>query len=909
MASESQQWAGDQAQNRSVFEISMGSPHVSTQIEKIERKIENFHAQFDMILQKISAPVQQVAVQQPAARGHPNLKWGSEQQVKPPFPPPIQQPAAPTKASWEIAIDKLADATRISIEQSNQNLQKIQQTINQNMQNMQASITNLERQFGQLAGNITEREKEKFPSQTVPNPRGTSDCNAVRALRSGKSYNNCAKEKIDDKDKAVKINNPVSESLSGQNLNSPEPAPVQKSERIYDPHLPYPERLQPQLKDQQLRDFMQTLANVQINLPLLDAKIPSYAKFLKDVCTHKRKLMDYEKVILTEQCSAVLLHKLPPKRKDPGSFTISCTIGNSNFKRALIDLGASINLMPYSVFQWLGQGELNHTSVILQLADWSIANPRGIIEDLIIKVNNLYLPTDFVVLDMDEDLQTPIILGRPFMATTRTLIDVEAGTLTLRVQDQSVVFNLFDAAKQPAEKLDYIKGISPAICMHKILMEEGIKPTVDAQRCLNPIMKEVVQTEVMNLTPVVPKRTGVTVVKNDNNELIPTRLTTGWRMGVDYRKPNSAITKDHFPLPFIDQMLERLVGRAFYCFLDGSSGYNQIPIAPEDQEKTTFTCPFGTFAYRWMPFGLCNAPATFQRCMMSIFFGLVEQIVEVFMDDFSVFGDSFDQCLQNLSLVLQRCEETNLVLNWEKCHFMVKQGIVLGHLVSRKGIEVDKAKIDVITKLPPPITVKSCLEAFNKLKTLLTSTYIIAAPEWSLPFKLMCDASDYAIGAVLVQRKGKFPHVIYYASRTLNDAQLNYATTEKELLAVVFALKKFRSYLVGAKVIIYTDHATLKYLLSKKDAKPSLIRRVLLLQEFDLEIKDKKGSENVVVDYLSRLILPTTTEEDSLPLSESFLDEQLYAVHNNIPWFVGLVNYLAKRVLLPDFSFQQKKKF
>ncbi|VVA39030.1 Hypothetical predicted protein, partial [Prunus dulcis] len=213
-----------------------------------------------------------------------------------------------------------------------------------------------------------------------------------------------------------------------------------------------------------------------------------------------------------------------------------------------------------------------------------------------------------------------------------------------------------------------------------------------------------------------------------------------------------------------------------------------------------------------------------------------------------------------------------------------------------KGIEVDKAKIDVIAKLPPPTSVKgvrsflghagfyrrfikdfskisrplctllakdtpfnfdkACLEAFNKLKALLTSAPIIAAPNWDLPFELMCDASDYAVGAVLGQRKDKLPHVIYYASRTLNDAQLNYATTEKELLAVVFALEKFRSYLVGAKIIVYKDHAALKYLLSKKDAKPRLIRWVLLLQEFDLEIQDKKGSENVVADHLSRLIIP-----------------------------------------------------
>ncbi|KAI5317650.1 hypothetical protein L3X38_037357 [Prunus dulcis] len=162
----------------------------------------------------------------------------------------------------------------------------------------------------------------------------------------------------------------------------------------------------------------------------------------------------------------------------------------------------------------------------------------------------------------------------------------------------------------------------------------------------------------------------------------------------------------------------------------------------------------------------------------------------------------------------------------------------------------------------------------------------------------MCDASDYAIGAVLGQRKDKLHHVIYYASHTLNDAQFNYATTEKELLAVVFTLEKFRSYLVGAKIIVYTDHAALKYLLSKKDAKPRLIRWVLLLEEFDLE-----------ADHLSRLIIPAATEADSLPLSESFPNEQLFAVKIDTPWFADIVNYLAKGAVHPDFSYQQKKKF
>nr|GEY84969.1 reverse transcriptase domain-containing protein [Tanacetum cinerariifolium] len=156
----------------------------------------------------------------------------------------------------------------------------------------------------------------------------------------------------------------------------------------------------------------------------------------------------------------------------------------------------------------------------------------------------------------------------------------------------------------------------------------------------------------------------------------------------------------------MDQMLERLVGNEYYCFLDGFFGYFQIPIDPKDQEKTTFTCPYGTFAYKRMPFGLCNSPGTFQRCMMAIFHDMIEQTMEVFMDDFSVFGNSFFTCLTNLEKMLKRCEDTKLALNWEKSHFMVKEGIVLGHKISKKGIEVDKAKIEVISKLPHPTTVK-----------------------------------------------------------------------------------------------------------------------------------------------------------------------------------------------------------
>ncbi|KAJ9545103.1 hypothetical protein OSB04_024810 [Centaurea solstitialis] len=775
--------------------------------------------------------------------------------------------------------------------------------------------------------------------------------------------------------------------------------------------VPYPARLRKEKKEAQYRKFIDLIKRVDINVPLVDliAGVPSYARFLKELVANNARMGTEEIAFLNAEYSATLSDTL--KKGDPGSFIIPCYFGKSVSCRALADLGASINLMPLSFYQKLGLKGLKSTRMTIQLADRSIKYPVGVAEDVIVQVDRFEFPADFVILDIKDEVKVPLILGRPFLNTASAIIhelkqedkvrvktsleeppDLELKDLPENLEYQFlegnnsllvIISSLLTAdeknrlievlkkhKKALAWKISDIPGISPSFCTHKILMEDNFKPCVQKQRRLNPKMQEVVKKEVIKLldtgiiyvisdspwvspVQVVPKKGGLTVVTNDNNELVPTRTVTGWRVCIDYRKLNDATRKDHFPLPFIDQMLERLAGNEYYCFLDGFSGYFQIPIDPEDQEKTTFTCPFGTFAYRRMPFGLCNAPATFQRCMTAIFQDMIENCMEVFMDDFSVFGNSFDDCLSSLDRVLARCEESHLVLNWEKCHFMVRKGIVLGHKISKDGLEVDKAKIDTISKLPPPTNIKGvrsflghagfyrrfiqdfskisrpltkllekdapfifdekCISAFETLKWHLTNAPIMVPPDWDQPFEIMCDAIDYAVSAVLGQRKNNHFQPICYASRTLNDAQENYTTTEKELLAVVFAIEKFRSYLVLSKIIVYTDHSTLKYLFAKPDAKPRLIRWILLLQEFDIEIRDKRGAENLAADHLSRLENPYMDSGGIEVIRDKFPDEGLNMIktigEDPIPWYADFANYLAAGVLVKGMTHQQKGKF
>ncbi|GJR70628.1 reverse transcriptase domain-containing protein [Tanacetum coccineum] len=643
---------------------------------------------------------------------------------------------------------------------------------------------------------------------------------------------------------------------------------------------------------------------------------------------------------LNENCSAVILNKLPKKLGDPGRFLIPCEFLGINTCNALADLGASINLMPYSVWKNLSLPELTPTCMTLELAD------------------------HFMVVDFEPDPRVPLILGRSFLKTSRALIDVYEGEITLRVGREAITFNLDQTSRytanynhMTANRIDVIDmaceeysqevlGFSQTdfllfeeadsflaieddptspkvdptyydpdgdILLLEAILNSDPSPPPNQGNYLLEIRKDLKicetnnekssvneppEVELKDLPPHLEyaflegnDKLPVIIAKDLKNEekaalievLKSHKRAIAWKLsdikGIDpeFCTHKILMEEDYEPTvqhqrrvnPKIHDVIKKEVEKLLDAgLIYPISDSPWIPIDPKDQEKTTFTCPYGTFAYRRMPFGLCNAPGTFQRCMMAIFHDMIEKTMEVFMDDFSVFGDSFSTCLSHLDKMLKWCEDTNLVLNWEKSHFMVKEGIVLGHKISKSGIEVDRAKVDVIAKLPHPTTVKGvrsflghagfflpdvhyktfkiarpmsqlleketpfffskeCIESFNTLKRKLTEAPILIAPEWDLPFELICDASDFAIGAVLGKRKNKHFQPIHCASKTMTEAQAHYTTTEKELLAVVYAFEKFQSYLILSKSIVYTDHSAIKYLFTKKDAKLRLMRWIL----------------------------------------------------------------------------------
>nr|GEU52981.1 reverse transcriptase domain-containing protein [Tanacetum cinerariifolium] len=762
------------------------------------------------------------------------------------------------------------------------------QTQGQNMQNQLTNLTKLITKFVN-SNSASTSSSGTLPRNTIGNPR--SDLKATTT------------QSEVTKDTVNPTNNGSTEDAQPQVAQSE--SPILTSEPVTSP----------------IFELVITPVNLQdmsFKISFADTLIlmPKFASTLKALIGNKEKLSEMARTPLNKHCSAVLRKKLPEKRGDPGKFLIPCDFPGMAECLALADLSASINLMPFSIWKRLSLPDLTPMCMTLELADRLISRPVGVAKDVYVKVGSFHFSTDFVVVDFDVEPRVPLILGRSFLKTERALIDVfeeyshevlgfsdvisngnptpyydpivstTSPTLTpfgnsdflfeevdaflaieddptspevyqpyLDLQGDILLLEAFlndDPSLPPSNQGNYLHEVRnklkiceaksdkssideppevelkdlpphleyaflegddklPVIITKDLSVEEktalitDFEPAVQHQRIVNPKIHDVIKQEVIKLlddgliylisnspwvSPVhcVPKKCAFTVVENEDNELILTRLVMGWRVCIDYRMMlNEPTHKDHFPLPFMDQMLERLAGNQYYCFLNGFSGYFQIPIDPKDQEKTTFTCPYGTFA------------------------------------------------------------------------------------------------------------ITACLLGYD------------------MPFELMYDASDFAIGAVLGQRQDKHFRPIHYASKAMTEAESNYTTTEKEMLAVVYTFEKFRSYLIMNNSIVYMDHSALKYMFSKKDSKVRLLRWVLILQEFTFKVIDTKGAENLATDHLSRQENPRQNVLDPKEINESFPFETLNLVstrgNQSTPWFANFANYHARNFVVRGMSSQQKSKF
>nr|GEV01912.1 reverse transcriptase domain-containing protein [Tanacetum cinerariifolium] len=620
-------------------------------------------------------------------------------------------------------------------------------------------------------------------------------------------------------------------------INEPVVAPKPK------PTIPYPSRANKQKlrkKDDNLAlKFVEIFRNLHFELSFADALLhmSKFALMFKSLLNNKEKLFDVATTPVNKNCSAVILKKFPEKLGDPGKFLIPCDFPEFDECLALADLGASINLMPFSIWKKLSLPELSSTQMIFELAKPIDDSTSRHCRRCFLKVGK----------------------------TVRALIDVYGKELTLHVNDEAITFKVGQTSKysyNDAESInridvidvaceEYVQEVlgfsnnsksgnptpssdpivalsSPSLtpfeggdlileeieaCLTSKSIPPGIDDTdLDLEGDIR-LLEELLNKDPSS-SPLPLKELNVEEIKTVKSSIdeppklelkeLPSHLEYTFLEGTD-KLPviifKELKDEEKFALLKVLKSHKRAITWKISNIKDGFSEYFQIPIDPQDQEKTTFTFPYETFAYRRMPLGLCNSLGMFPRCMMAIFYDMIEKMMEVFMDDFLVFGVSFSSCLSHLDKMIQRCEDTNLVLNGKKCHFMVMEGIVLGHKISKSEIET----------------------------------------------------------------------------------------------------------------IVYMDHSSLKYLLAKQDAKSRLLRWILLLQEFEVIIRDKKRAENLAADHLSRLENPHQDELEKKEIIETFPLETLGMIafrgDSSTLWFSDFANYHAGNFIVKGMSSQQKKKF
>nr|GEY19298.1 hypothetical protein [Tanacetum cinerariifolium] len=693
------------------------------------------------------------------------------------------------------------------------------------------------------------------------------------------------------------------------------------------PSIPYPSRLHDQklcdkANDQREKIF-QMFKDLNFNISFTDALIlmPKFGPPIKTLLTNKDKLYELARTPLNEHCLAVILKKLPKKLGDPDKFLIPCDFPGMAECLALADLDESINLMPLSVWNKLSLLDLSPTYMTLELADRLISCPVGVVEDVFVKVGTFHFSADFVVVDFDADPRVPLILRRSFLKIERALIDMFE------------VLGFFDVivSGNPTSYYDSIVSTtSPTLTTFgesDFLLEE-----VDAFLALedDPTSLEVDQSYVDIGGDILL----LEAFLNDDPSLPP---------------PNQGNY-----LPQVE--LKDLTSHLEYAFLEGDDKLAVIIVKDLSvKEKASLITVLKSHkrAIAWELSDIKGIDPKFythkilmkedfepavqhQRRVNPKIHNVIKNEVLKLLDAGLIYpisdspGETSTAIFSMVSRVIFKSSSIRKIK--KKPHSLVhterlptvayllgyamhREGIVLGHKISKNGIEVDKAKVKVIANLPHPTTIKGihsflshagfyrrfikdfskivrpmtgllekdtpllfskeCVKAFQTLKRKLTEAPILIAPNWDLPFELMCDASDFAIGAVLGQRQEKHFRPIHYASKTVTGAESNYTTMEKEMLIVVYAFEKFRSYLIMNKSIVYTDHSALKYHFAKKDSKGRLLRWVLLLQEFTFKTLNLVSS----------------------------------CGNSSTSWFADFANYHAGNFVVKGMSSQQKNKF
>nr|GEU93404.1 DNA-directed DNA polymerase [Tanacetum cinerariifolium] len=666
-----------------------------------------------------------------------------------------------------------------------------------------------------------------LPSNTIANPR--NDLKAI-TTRSGVSYDGpqippppsflpkvVENEPEATKDTVNPTNNESTEDVQPQVVYAPKPNPKSS--------IPYPSRRNNERNrektNNQIENFYQIFKDMSFKISFADALIlmPKFVSTLKALIGNKEELSEIARTPLNEHCYAVLLKKLPEKLGDPCKFLIPCEFPGMAECLALADLGASINLMTFFVWKRLSLPDLTPTCMTLELAYRSISRPVGVAEDVYVKVEAFlnndpsppprgnYLPQARKELKICEAKSDKSSIDEPPEVELKEL-PPHPEYAFLKRNDKLPVIIAKELSVEENTALITVLKLHKRDIAWKLSYIKGINPEFCTHK---NIMKEDFKPAVQHQRRVNPKIHDV--IKQEVVKLLDA--------GLIY-----PISDSHWVSPV-------------HCVAK-KGGFTVV----ENKDNELISTRLVT--------------GTFQRFMMAIFHDMIEKTMEVFMDDFSVFGNSFQICLSHLERMLKRCEDTNLCLNWEKSHFMVKEDI-------------------------------------------------------DMPFELMCDASDFAIGAVLGQRQYKHFRPIHYAIKTMTEEESNYTTTKKEMLAVVYAFEKFRSYLIMNKSIVYTDHSALKYLFAKKDSKVRLLRWVLLLQEFTFKVNDTKGAENLAADHLSRLENPHQNVLDPKEINESFPLETLNLVstrdNQSTPWFADFANYHAGNFVVKGTSSQQKSKF